>query len=80
MAAPDITGDKASLERGEQIQQATACLIVARAKGIGNDSYSLGVKGIPKPMAIIFDANVGSLSSQTSATSSSTTFSEVNLP
>lgn len=51
-AAPVITGDKITLKRGKQAQQFTACLIVARTEGVGNHSFSFGIKGIPKPMTI----------------------------
>ena len=61
IATPVITGDKANLEKGEQTQQATACLIVAWAKGIGNDSFSLGIKGIPKSMTMVFVADISPL-------------------
>ncbi len=61
VAPPVIAGDKANLERGKQAQQPTACLIVARAKGIGNDSFSFGIKGIPKPMSMLFVADIGPL-------------------
>ncbi len=56
-----ITGDKAYLERRKQARQPTACLIVAWAKGIGHDSFSLGIKGIPKPMSMLFMADIGPL-------------------
>lgn len=52
IAAPVITGDKTKLKRGKQAQQFTACLIVAQADGVGNHSFSFGIKGIPKPMTI----------------------------
>ena len=61
VATPIIAGDKANLERGKQTQQAAACLIVARAKGIGNNTFSFGIKGIPKPMSIVFVADIGPL-------------------
>lgn len=61
IASPVITGDKAYLERRKQAQQPTACLIVAWAKGIGHDSFSLGIKSIPKPMLMLFVANIGPL-------------------
>lgn len=56
IASPVITGDKAYLERRKQAQQPTAW-----AKGIGNDSFSLGIKGIPKPMTMVFVADIGPL-------------------
>jgi hypothetical protein len=58
---PVIAGDKANLERRKQAQQAAACLIVAWAKGIGNDSFSLGIKSIPKPMTMVFVADISPL-------------------
>lgn len=61
IASPVITGDKAYLERRKQAQQPTACLIVAWAKGICHDSFSLGIKGIPKPMSMLFIADIGPL-------------------
>ena len=61
IASPVITGDKAYLERRKQAQQPTACLIVAWAKGICHDSFSLGIKGIPKPMSMLFVADIGPL-------------------
>ncbi len=61
IASPVITGDKAYLERRKQAQQPTAGLIVAWAKGICHDSFSLGIKGIPKPMSMLFIANIGPL-------------------
>lgn len=61
IASPVITGDKAYLERRKQAQQSTACLIVAWAKGICHNSFSLGIKGIPKPMSMLFVADIGPL-------------------
>jgi hypothetical protein len=56
IASPVITGDKAYLERRKQAQQPTACIIVAWAKGI-----SLGIQSIPKPMSMLFIADIGPL-------------------
>ena len=61
IASPVITGDKANLERRKQAQQPTACLIVAWAKGICHDSFSLGIQGIQKPMSMLFVADIGPL-------------------
>ncbi len=61
VAIPIITDDKANLERGEQAQQVRACFIVAWAKSISNDSFSLGIKGIPKQMTMIFVADISPL-------------------
>ena len=61
IASPVISGDKAYLERRKQAQQPTACLIVAWAKGICHDSFSFGIKGIPKPMLMLFVSNIGPL-------------------
>ena len=61
IASPVITGDKAYLEPRKQAQQPTAGLIVAWAKGICHDSFSLGIKGIPKPMSMLFVADIGPL-------------------
>ena len=61
IASPVITGDKAYLERRKQAQQVTACLIVAWAKGICHHSFSLGIKSIPKPMSMLFIADIGPL-------------------
>lgn len=61
IASPVITGDKSYLERRKQAQQPTACLIVARAKGICHDSFSLGITGIPKPMSMLLIANISPL-------------------
>jgi hypothetical protein len=61
IASPVITGDKAYLERRKQAQQPTACLIVAWAKGICHDAFSLGIKSIPKPMSMLFIADIGPL-------------------
>lgn len=58
---PVIAGDKTNLERRKQAQQAAACRIVAWAKGICHDSFSLGIKGIPKPMSMLFVADIGPL-------------------
>jgi hypothetical protein len=58
---PVIAGDKANLERRNQTQQATACFIVARAESVGNYSFSLGIRGISKPMVMVFVANIGPL-------------------
>lgn len=35
-----------------------ACLIVAWAKGICHDSFSFGIKGIPKLMSMLFFADI----------------------
>lgn len=59
IASPIITGDKTYPERRKQAQQAAACLIITWAKGICHDSFSLGITGIPKPMSILFIANIG---------------------
>lgn len=79
IASPVIAGDKTNLEWRKQAQQPTACPIVAWVKCIGNDSFSFGIKGIPKPMSMLCVADIGPLpsSSQISTTSSSTTFWEV---
>ena len=61
IASPVITGDKAHMERRKQAQQPTACIIIAWAKGIGHDSFSLGIKSIPKPMSMLFIADTGPL-------------------
>ncbi len=58
IAAPVITGDKTKLKRGKQAQQFTSCLIVAQAEGVGNHSFSFGIKGIPKSVTIIFVAYI----------------------
>lgn len=61
VATPVIAGDEANLERGKQTQQATVCLIVSWAKGTGNDSFSLGIKGISKPMTMVSVADISLL-------------------
>ncbi|MNZ42640.1 hypothetical protein D3C78_602190 [compost metagenome] len=61
IASPVIAGDKTNLEWRKQAQQPTACPIVARAKCIGNDSFSFGIKGIPKPMSMLCVADIGPL-------------------
>ena len=64
IASPVITGDKAYLEWRKQAQQPTACLIVAWAKGICQDLFSLGIKGIPKPMSMLFIGAVSQINHQ----------------
>jgi len=61
IATPVIAGDEANLERGKQTQQATVCLIVSWAKSTGNDSFSLDIKGISKPITMVSVANISPL-------------------
>lgn len=56
-----IAGDKTYLERRKQAQQVAACLIVAWSKVIGNDTFFLGIKGMPKPMLMQFVTDISPL-------------------
>ncbi|MEN9532319.1 MAG: hypothetical protein RIQ83_1543 [Pseudomonadota bacterium] len=48
IASPLITGDNARQEGGKQVQPSTACFIVARTSGVGNNSFSFSIKDIKK--------------------------------
>lgn len=61
IAPPVITGDETYPEWREQGQQFPTCRIGSGTKGVGHNPLSLGIEGIPEPMAIALVAHKGPL-------------------